>query len=42
MALSYANCSITLQSGNGVLVEMKYFTNGNYIFGFKTDLYDTV
>lgn len=42
MALSYTNHSINLQSGNGVLVEVEYFTNGNYVFCFKINLYDTV
>ena len=42
MALSYTNRSINLQSGIGVLVEMEYSTNGNYVFCFKTHLYDTV
>lgn len=42
VALSYTNRSINLQSGNGVLVEMEDFTNGNYVFCFKTHLYDTL
>jgi len=42
VALSYTNCSINLQSGNGVLVETKYFTNGSYTLCFKAHLYDII